>query len=317
MEQGDQELLNLLNWDEREVSVLTNNLGFLKSLNIDMIQNIFLGYLHKSPLFRYTIHDRVIRGRLNENDEDFHLVSEMSYNTASPERIKMGRFNRDKQPMFYGTIPNGSKLSNPGVTSCIESLPEIVSEDGIHGYRDFTVGIWKVESPFDVVDLTFDNDERNPFRKRIDELIINQVVSSSQEQVSKIIFDFWTYVSELCSNKSISQLDYLLSNYLFDSINTCGYKDLPKVKGLLYPSSRTDRMGTNVVLYPEVVDEHLKLDSVLVYRIFRRPNENTYDIHPICQPVKIAGSEFKINRFNDEEINQIYHKVTTYQTNLS
>lgn len=314
MEQQDNDLQNLLNWNEEDTSILDHNLSFLRSLNTKMFEDIFYGYLNRLPTFGHTIEDRVIRGRLNESEEDFFKVSQLSYNTECPERIKIGRFNRDKQPMFYGTIPNGNTSSNPGVTSCVESLPDIVSENGIHGYRDFTVGIWKVHSPFDVVDLTFDQDENNPFRKRIDELIINQVLSSSQEHVSKIVFEFWTYVSELCSNKSTSPFDYVLSNTLFDSINRCSYKDKPKVKGLLYPSSRTDRKGTNIVLYPEVVDEYLKLDSVLVYRIFRRPNEKTYDIHPICHPIKIMGPEFKITRFSDEEIDQIHHKITTHQT---
>lgn len=302
--EDDKQLSQLLNWSEKERFYLENNLNFLKSLNIEMVKDVFLGFLSRSPMFRFPVTNKVIRGRPNEKD-DFFKVSQLTYNTEFPERIKMGRFNRERQSMFYGTIPNGNKESNPGVTSCIESFPNLLDENGVNGFLDFTIGIWSVKKPFDAFDLTFDTKDDNPFRNRIDELIINKISNSSDEIVRNILIEFWTFISHLTSANSTKEFDYVLSNILLDCINEMKFKDLPKTKGIVYPSSRTERLGTNIVLYPECVEMHLELDSVLVYRIFRKPNSKTYNVHPICEPVKINGPEFKIRRFSENDIKAI------------
>ncbi|MES2477877.1 MAG: hypothetical protein V4561_02235 [Bacteroidota bacterium] len=305
--ESDKDLPNLLNWNVEEQHSLEHNIKFSESINYNLIKTIFTSYLSRSPLSRHSIEGRILRVRFNEGNLDFHKVSQLSYNSECPERIKFGRFNREGQPMFYGSIPKGSKESHPGITACLESFPELTIGDGIEGQKDFTVGIWKTK-PIELIDLTFDLYKRNPFKDKILQLVA-LIKSSAAPDISKAVFEFWEYISQLCANKSTNPLVYFLSNVLLDTIKDIIHRDSSNLKGIIYPSSRTERKGTNIVLYPQAVDEHLRLDSVLVYRLFRRPNEKTYDFFPICEPVKVTGQEFKINRWSEDKIEFEYQKL--------
>lgn len=307
MQSEDQELIDFLNWNQNEIALLKNNLNFLKGLNTNVVSAIFGQLLSKVPLSRHSVQGKIIRCRPNEDNGDFYKVSQLSYNTECPEKIKMGRFNLDREAMFYGAIPNGSPLSNPAITSCLESFPNIRIGDGIEEYKDFTFSIWEADE-FDVFDLTFDRDQANPFKERID-FFSSHIKSSSQKKVAEIIFDFLSFISELCSATSNSPIDYFLSNILLDSINQIQYRDMQKNKGLIYPSSRADRKGTNIVLYPDAVKEHLKMDSAVVMRVYRRHNEKVYDFIPISNIAKVEDSEFKIERSSQDKIDEEYSRL--------
>ncbi len=87
----------------------------------------------------------ILRARENRGTEVFNHQFEISYNNQCPSPIQPGRFNRVREPLFYGSIPLISQEAGFLVTSLVEASKSITNDKNTDTVFDFTVGRWKVK----------------------------------------------------------------------------------------------------------------------------------------------------------------------------
>src|SRR5690606_111592 len=81
----------------------------------------------------------ILRGRENINGEVFSKAQELSYNPL-PDKIKLGRFNRENEPVFYGALPITSHNADGQLTTICESCKELFDAVSDQDLRYFTIG---------------------------------------------------------------------------------------------------------------------------------------------------------------------------------
>ena len=310
------ELAKILDWEDDEIKCLSKYMQLLRGKitigsqeEADSDFNPFSLLLSKIPLNIITYDcGYLLRCSKNEADRSYTKESELTYNKDFKQRIRLGRFNRKEESMFYCSVPNGNDLSNPTIVSSLECCKDLINAELKFDSKDFTFSTWEVKKPFHLVDLTFIREENNPFKKLVEENI-NRINSVSKKEVSDIVFDFWEFISQISCQPYNVDFQYSMSNLLFNAIKQCEYQGSIKFSGLRYPSSTTDRLGTNVVLLPDVVDECLKIDRVVEYRFLRNPlDKKSFDIVPICHVETVVDSTFKLKRWDEQTIRSVMKK---------
>jgi len=202
----------------------------------------------------------VQRGRLTEGGSPFNSESEISYRTDSENIAKYGRANRPFQSMFYGSVPTPD-VKYPTKTLFSELLQrvELSIEEDIG--KTMTVGRWRVIKEFEVADSCYsqnyvsveDNKDRYEYWE---EKLAGKEIGSEMNR------SLLTFFSDMFSRTDIkSHHDYKVSSIYSD------YAIRKGLKGVLYPSVKTDYHGKNIAITPQTVEEHLELIQVGVFKL--------------------------------------------------
>lgn len=207
--------------------------------NILKNQRIVVPYQEYKPY-------KIIRYRRHKESESlFKNCSQLTYKKDILNIDSFGRCNEPGQGFFYC---NDEKNENTGLAEAMS----IFRGNGESKNETFTIGAWDVKSSlclavvlpsnnYHGINLEFDNIKQNFSRFQDNE---------HYEEMKKLV----EYISE----EFTLDLNKVESNYKI----TCAFSNyikefFPKIDGILYGSVKSEFKGTNIVLWPEVVDEKL------------------------------------------------------------
>ncbi|MBS1633849.1 MAG: hypothetical protein JST10_14900 [Bacteroidetes bacterium] len=244
----------------------------------------------------------LVRARPNFNGELFTCEEDISYNSKHLERIKLGRFNRPNEPIFYGSLPTVGEHTSFLVTSMLETRKDVLDSDNTELSFDFTVGTWDI-SPFSVICLCFDDKHLNT-NQRMKEYIDffkTYIKERCSDKDSDFILSTLKYFSDLSSIKANDDSIYMLLTALFCALRMVYSSENVDINGIVYPSSITESKGLNVALTKKAVDSYLHLTQVVMHRIERwTDNRCQLDIYPITRIEPVIKKIFHFSNIGDK-----------------
>lgn len=220
-----------------------------------------------ATIFKGEYIDRV---RINKNGEIFNKIDQITYITDATTLdncTEFGRANFPKQSVFYGAIPS-PQAKYPRATAYIETtkvfedhpLPDCINEI-------FTLGRWKVLEDIHILEMIF-SDEALKISEYA-RTAFNIKISEIQNHHNKQHFiDQGKLFSEEFARSDCRNADY---NYKISSAYSNYVWNATPLKGITYPSVKTEYQGQNVALLPELVDKKLELEIVVMFK-FEREN---------------------------------------------
>ena len=212
----------------------------------------------------------LLRARPNE-PKLFSKQSEISYNSERPHLITLQRFNLDKEQVFYSAAPITGDNANGAVTTIAESFKEIFDKKSKWQHKALTIGRWMVQKSIKLVVLAFYDEA---LRKSIHmqniipyfQIFLDAVFDADDQMKCRL---FYGYFSECAGKVNDTRNNYFLTTAFYHAIRRFYGEDV----GILYSSATTENHGINIVLSKEIVDEgYVKLDTVVVYELFKNPN---------------------------------------------
>ena len=251
---------------------------------------------------------RVFRARPNDNKNIlYENVSDISYRTFNPQKIRVGRFNQPGQAMFYSTLQVEDNDYDASFVACMETCKGLSDIKNPIKIKDMTIGRWRVKSPFFVIVWCFDEEhlKTNKIVKAQADEYINFLKGSLSSNASTFIIEFLTYFSEMAGTKALSKNDYYILTAMIYALRYY-YKKLKNedIYGLIYPSAMIEKKGLSLVLTPEAVDQFLTPEKVLMYR-FIRSDQNM--IGDYCSNmVDVIDDKFNITGFRPVADNAWY-----------
>lgn len=242
----------------------------------------------------------IMRARQNFHGEIFSHQYEISYIKQCPNPTLLGRFNRPKESLFYGSLPLESTNADFTVTAVAETCKDLFNHES-HGMSfDFTIGFWRIK-PFFAICLCLEDKhlKSNERMKNITSNFCANITASCNNLTSTFILDCWRFLSDLCTIKDSRA--YLILTAWFCAVRTIYQYDEFDVNGIIYPSSGTDSNGLNIVLLPETVDNYLFLESVTMFRCDRMYNDRKQlELYPITKITSVKNRNYHIKDISDK-----------------
>jgi hypothetical protein len=240
----------------------------------------------------------ILRSRPNKEFEIFEDETDISYNTKCPDRIRLGRFNRPAEAVFYGTLPSDKQEKFVTAVS-IESYKELISEGNKSDVLYYHFCKFLVKDPFPVVNLCFEPRVLNQhpgLNKRVMTHIQSLKDNLSSESFEAII-RFWHYISRLASERKLCDQHYMINTALFCAIrNYYETKTKDIVNCIIYPSPMVYGDAINIVIMPHAVDQYLKADDCFVFKYIRaEDNEKSFETDICSKPSKVSGGKLHIS----------------------
>ena len=251
---------------------------------------------------------QIVRGRPLYKDDPLCTERwQISYNWRFQDKIQIGRFNRIKEPLFYGSLPTQSEKMDYVLTCALECCKELSLEYDVPDIQDITIGGWIIENAFNVVILCFDDRHLadNPDLKLAVDNYLMTVHKYFSKEAAEFVESFFRYFSELSRTIMDGNECYKLLVPFFASIRDYadkyeyvtneGFKE--PIYGMIYPSAMTLAKGLNVVLTREAVKNFLRLDKVVVYRYKLNRSLSTWTADKCSDIIKVKNHKFKITGY--------------------
>jgi hypothetical protein len=203
----------------------------------------------------------IFRARLLKRDQKrFENVSEISYVPKDcHHKIGWGRVNKPGEPMFYGSLNH--------ITACAEAVVD-AEEFNRDGHAMFVVGKWHFESPLKFANIPYSERYFKLFYDTMDYESDNiqlhhvqQRNADMKEKFAEIEYEVLQFFSDAFARFDTEHnYYYMLSNYYADRVfGRLSEFDVPEeIHGIFYPSIALSYQQRNLVLKPDVVDNHLK-----------------------------------------------------------
>jgi hypothetical protein len=187
--------------------------------------------------------------------------------------VGFGRANFPKQTVFYGAIPT-PKIEYPRGTAYLETTDFFSRKPLLDNFTEtFTSGRWVILEDIPVMEMIFSDDALNE-SDYAQASLKTQTEAIQNRKLKQHYIDQGKFFSNEFSRDDCRGIpdNYKISasyaNYVWESTD---------IKGVAYPSVKTDFKGQNVALLPELVDGYLRLDKVAMFKFER--------INGINQPI--------------------------------
>jgi len=236
--------------------------------------SFLLNRIETFPLFIRTFNEGeiIVRTRPNNHKHIFDSKKDLIYPPNNTESF--GRANIKGSMSFYGSIIGNDFYSyNNNDKDLIDAIvPTIVEQsffksshkDSIH---KITYGIWEVIQPFSVAVLV-QNEKYIGKNYYIDNMILDykEFLKSKDEEERLHAGIVTEYLSNEFSKEVPYGKDHLyrVSAYYTERVYNLG------LFGLIYPSTKMEGSGINIVLKPEIVDNYLELKRAGECTIYRK-----------------------------------------------
>ena len=232
------------------------------------------------------------RGRINTTDEPFHSESEISVREDFYNIRMYGRANPPFVSVFYGSIKS-DEIPQPRMTILAELSEEF--KKGKNFKLSYTVGQWRVKKDFTAYCYLYSEKFRasSAIAKILDEWRNSLDASSiADKEDAKLIGEF---ISEEFTKKEIkSHHDYKISAAIaelkFRNTNTAS---------ILYPSVRTDYLGTNIAIRGHLIEDLLELKQAALCDAYSVDGKGSLDIVAIAQELGPLNSNFKWTKISN------------------
>jgi hypothetical protein len=209
----------------------------------------------------------------------YSCIGDLSYN-PKVDTIRQGRFNVERVPVFYASVPSQTKHSDVALTAILESNKELLDKNASLNDRFATVSKWNIKKPFMVVNFSFHEETtlKNLSVRQMNYFFIKQMLRSFTEESLKSFLMFCRFMSEKAASKKENISDYLITNAYKKALEKYYGQ---AIKGILYPSSMTENSGLNVAICKKVIDDgEIQFDGALVYKIKSHPFELSKELFP-------------------------------------
>ncbi len=220
----------------------------------------------KSGLFKLTINPHpdlfYIRARILKNKEDYYSsIDDHSYNKKSPEYIKRGRANFDKQAIFYAGRTRITALAEVNIIQNRKDEEEVA----------YGVSRWILNKPIDLIAILnpdtiqqIDCEELNNFLE-----FVHQTYQKIGGTPNEGIIRFYKYLSEKFTERITEgeEHKYVLTSSFTNQI----FDKLPNIAGLLYQSVKWPETY-NLAIKPQFIDEEYLVPSHIFKQTFLRKN---------------------------------------------
>jgi hypothetical protein len=231
----------------------------------------------------------------NPGNVPFENVSDISYVPKEKwHKIKRGRVNKPQESMFYGALDS--------FTACTES---ITKGKVLQTQRNvmLVVGKWKFRNPLRFVQMPYSEKYFRLFWSRGGEksetIQLHHIEKLNEETRVQMGNDFNYEVLQFFSDEfarfdTSDDYHYMLSNYYADRVfnRIPGFYTEEEVHGILYPSIALSYQHKNLVLTPQVADEHLEFVSAsIVWMVYH--NDGSVNTYPMKYGVS-ADNEGKL-----------------------
>lgn len=210
------------------------------------------------------------RVRINCKNDVFSNIKQVSYihdKDILEKYVKFGRANEPKQAVFYGAITS-SEIQQPRVVAYFETseiLNELDKYDNIE--EIFTLSRWRILKDIEIIEMIFSDEalKVNEYNKLSLE---NQIKNYGHLQLAEHYERQGRFFSNEFARKDIKKgedFKYKISasyiNYIWNKTH---------LKGVTYPSVKSNYLGQNVALLPELVDKYLKLETVAMFKFVKK-----------------------------------------------
>lgn len=219
--------------------------------------------------------DRAIhRARIN-SDELFYLHEhQMSYRKDTDQITSYGRAHRPGQAMFYGAVD--STGYDKAVLMCMYECSSNFGKGSSEFTELVTSGKWIVQKDITVAAMVSKQDfsEANPELLELNKAF-NEFITKFPERTEdlQLISEFISYEF----GKDVTyDYEYKISAAFTEIALELG------VHGILYPSVKAKGYGFNVAIRPDIIDNHTKLDKLLVNQLHARNKQVVINNHSIC-----------------------------------
>jgi hypothetical protein len=221
------------------------------------------------PIFLFEMNlPTVVRCRPDDLSGRVVNVSEMSYNPRI-ELAKTGRFNLEKEPIFYAVSPSENKEGFPIELAAIFETCKELRDQNYVSVEDkiITISYWGITKPFWCVFFPF-HDEANSknislkgLSKYFEEAIKRKFYADSQET---LVF-LNNYFSKKASAIKGNTKDYIITSAFKHGLERY-YGN--KINAILYPSAMSDNHCLNIAIERRMIDDgYLKFDWARMYKI--------------------------------------------------
>lgn len=299
-------------WTDDEIKKFSSQIDYFKSFRSKPINqdNFYEAYktcyllIDKIPLASTRVDvNFILRGRPNLTDSHFKEEWEISYNSRFKKFIKLGRFNRPLESMFYGSVPDELDNNHFGLVAAMECYKELFTEENITLTQYFTFGKWCLNTHFEVVNLCNDdkclaaNPRLNISTKKHEEYIRKRFPLKTAE----FIIEFWKFISKLAANKFENDQDHFLTTAIICAIITYRKKEMNlETYGALYPSTMTENNGLNIVLQPTTVDKFLNLKTAFMVKFDRQTTDlKKFSVEQCTDEANVINKEFTFLKRNN------------------
>ncbi|MDA3837703.1 MAG: hypothetical protein PF574_01830 [Candidatus Delongbacteria bacterium] len=232
-----------------------------------------LSKIETFPLFTRTFHkgEIIVRSRPNDKKEVFNCKSDLIY-PPNPTS-EYGRANIKNTISFYGSLIGNdyySFLDNQKdlIDAIVPTITEqrffkVSNENSIY---KITYGVWEVVNSFNVAVLVQNNKYRGK-NNYIDAIIRDYdsyllTVDKDMQKHGRIVTE---YLCDEFFKKVPYEQDqqYRISAYFTERVYDMSFV------GLIYPSTKMEGSGLNIVIKPEIVDNNLKLKRAGECTVYR------------------------------------------------
>jgi hypothetical protein len=303
-----------LNYAENEIAIcyqyLTEVRQFLnltfEHINYHFIYDRCVRLFSSIPICCVEVTEHaVMRARRNYNGELFSHQYEISYFKQCPNPLTLGRFNRPKESLFYGSLPLISNNASFTATAIAECCKDLFDDKNSDNSFDFTLGFWKVK-PFIAICLCLEDKHlhQNKRMHRVTSDFCNNIIKQCNRLTSTLILECWQFLSNLSTTKDPRA--YLILAAWFCAIKTIYQENEFEINGIIYPSSATDSSGLNIVLPPDAVDNYLYLESATMFKAERWASDHKhFDFYPITKITQVKHRRFYFTDFSDIRRNSV------------
>ena len=225
--------------------------------NIITNQRIPIAYTEIKPfkLIRYRRH--------NKGENFFENAKQLSYRNEILNINHFGRANEPGQGFFYC---NDNNNQNTGIAEAVSVFRGNEDSDE----EILTIGVWNLKEKLKLA-MILPSSENTGINGEFDKMkeSYNNIDNSAEFEDLKIFNEFLAkeFTLDLEKHKSNYKITCAFSNYIKEQF--------PEVDGIIYASIKSEFKGTNIVLWPEVVDKKTEF-SAARKSIFKRIANKTF-----------------------------------------
>lgn len=267
----------------------------LKSLNLSSVPDeVVLQLIHKFgkiAIMGVDINKKqfVLRARADREFHNYCYEDDITYIKDATNVQDYNRASFRGQPMFYGgTTTDDEHYCQMLCIYEVSSLLEKDTEDENTHEEYITMGKWRVVKDFTVTAVAHHNEflEENSHLKNMHEGYLKFI-----KQYPERMNDFLKIAEYISSEfaKSVSndeRYKYKISAAFAAATLQYG------VAGILYPTAKDKGKGFNIALSPQTVDNNLKLERIVVWRLRKRNKNILIEPYLYCDEFQ-EGSKFK------------------------
>jgi len=213
------------------------------------------------------------RVRINNGGEIFTRKDQVNYITDLDKLnnyVSFGRANFPGQSIFYGAVPSPQIRLSRG-TAYLETTDFFAIKPIPNNFSEiFTLSRWTILADVQVMEIIF-SDEALKISEYVKKSFESQTAAISDHKLK----DHFLAQGKFFSNEfSRDDCRGMPDNYKISSAYANYVWKSTSVKGVTFPSVRTEFKGQNVALMPEIVDKYLKLEIVGLFKFERKDGIN-------------------------------------------